>query len=196
MSMTPGSDPFSGKRCFGDGDSLYSSYHDHEWGRPLRAERPLFELLTLEAFQAGLSWKTILHRREGFRRAFQDFLPEKVAAYTPKDVERLLTDPGIIRHRAKIEATVANAQATLALLDQGTGLVEFVWSFQPNDARPHEKWESVPVSTPESTAMAKELKRRGFRFLGPTSAYSLMQAAGLVNDHLAACPIRPDIAGH
>lgn len=195
MSRTPGSDPFSGKRCFGDGDSLYSSYHDDEWGRPLREERLLFELLTLEVFQAGLSWKTILHRREGFRRAFQDFFPEKVAAFTPKDVDRLLADPGIIRHRAKIEATVANARATLALRNQGTGLVEFVWSFQPKVTPQRERWESVPASTPESTALAKELKRRGFHFLGPTSAYSLMQAAGLVNDHLMGCPVRPQGTG-
>jgi DNA-3-methyladenine glycosylase I len=164
----------------------YLAYHDDEWGRPQRDEVRLFEKLCLEAFQSGLSWLTILRKREAFRSAFAGFVPERVAAFGPADVERLLADRGIVRNRAKIEAAVANARAVLAL---GEGLSALLWSFAPPPgARPRPRsFAEVPASTPESTAMAAELRRRGFRFVGPTTAYALMQACGLVDDHLAGC---------
>jgi DNA-3-methyladenine glycosylase I len=179
-------------RCFGDGDTLYERYHDEEWGRPVRDERGLFERLSLEAFQSGLSWLTILRKREAFRAAFANFDPDAVARFADDDVERLLDDAGIVRNRAKIEATIANAKATVALRDDGPSLPELVWERYrpPPRATPPHTFADVPSQTPETKALAKELKRRGFRFVGPTTLYALMQACGVVNDHLATCPVR------
>ena len=162
----------------------YIAYHDEEWGRPVHDDRALFEKLSLEAFQSGLSWLTILRKREHFRAAFAGFDIERVAAFGEADVERLLGDVGIVRNRSKIEATIANARAALEL-DVGFG--ELLWSFAP-PRRPRPRTEAeVPASTPESTAMARELKRRRFRFVGPTTAYALMQATGMVDDHVSDC---------
>ncbi|MDX3240226.1 DNA-3-methyladenine glycosylase I [Streptomyces sp. ME03-5709C] len=171
----------------------YVEYHDTEWGRPVHGEAALYERLSLEAFQSGLSWITILRRREGFRKAFAGFSPEAVAAFTDEDRARLLADTGIIRNRAKIDAAVANAHATLALREAHEGgLDALVWSYAPEPAgRPAPRTVAdVPAVTAESTALAKDLKKRGFRFVGPTTAYALMQACGLVDDHLAACCAR------
>jgi DNA-3-methyladenine glycosylase I len=165
---------------------IYLDYHDDEWGVPQHDDVRLFEKLCLEAFQSGLSWLTILRKREAFRAAFAGFEPERVAGFGEADVDRLLTDAGIVRNRAKIEAVVANARATLDLPD---GLSALLWSFAPDPrgrARPASFAELAPT-TPESTAMAKDLRRRGFRFVGPTTAYALMQACGLVDDHLVGC---------
>ena len=180
-----------GRRCYGDGDPLYERYHDEEWGVPVHGERELFERLTLEAFQSGLSWITILRRREGFREAFAGFDPAVVAGFDEHDVERLMTDTGIIRNRAKITAAVANAQALLDLHDRGLGLDELFWSAAPlPGTRPRPRtFAVVPATTPEAAALAKELKRQGFRFVGPTTAYAAMQACGIVDDHLADCPV-------
>jgi DNA-3-methyladenine glycosylase I len=162
---------------------LYRDYHDHEWGRPLHGRVPLFERMSLEAFQSGLSWLTILRKRENFRRAFSGFDIEAVARYTDRDVARLMADQGIVRNRAKIEATIANARAAADIED----LSELLWSFAPAPRpRPADPSE-VPALTAESTAMARELKRRGFRFVGPTTAYALMQATGMVDDHVRGC---------
>jgi DNA-3-methyladenine glycosylase I len=179
-------------RCFGDGDPLYERYHDEEWGRPVRDERGLFERLSLEAFQSGLSWLTILRKREAFRAGFASFEPDAVARFGDDDVERLLADAGIVRNRAKIEATIANAKATVALREDGPTLPELVWDrFRPPPrAEPPRTFADVPSQTPETVALAKELKRRGFRFVGPTTLYALMQACGVVDDHLATCPVR------
>ncbi|WP_042412317.1 DNA-3-methyladenine glycosylase I [Streptacidiphilus anmyonensis] len=164
----------------------YVEYHDTEWGRPVHGDTALYERLALEAFQSGLSWITILRRREGFRRAFDGFDPARVAAYDETDVDRLLADEGIIRNRAKIVATIANARALLDL--DGTSLDSLIWSYAPDPAPAAPmSLADIPAVTPESTALAKELKRRGFRFVGPTTAYAMMQACGLVNDHLADC---------
>jgi DNA-3-methyladenine glycosylase I len=178
-------------RCFGDGNPLYERYHDEEWGRPVHDERGLFERMSLEAFQSGLSWLTILRKREAFRAAFAGFEPDAVARFGDDDVERLLGDAGIVRNRAKIEATVANARATVALREDG-GLSELVWErFRPAPrAAPPRTFAEVPSQTPETVALAKELKRRGFRFVGPTTLYALMQACGVVDDHLAGCLVR------
>ena len=179
-------------RCFGDGDPLYERYHDTEWGFPPPDERALFELLSLEAFQAGLSWRTILAKRDAFRRAFANFDVDALARFDPSDVKRLLDDAGIVRNRAKIEATIGNARAILQLRAAGDSLVSVL---QPDPKasrrRPPASWSDVPSTTPEAVALARELKRRGFRFLGPTTLYAFMQACGVVDDHLAACPIRP-----
>jgi DNA-3-methyladenine glycosylase I len=175
-------------RCrWGASSPEYVVYHDSEWGRPLRGDDALFERLTLEAFQSGLSWLTILRKREAFRAAFAGFHIEKVAGFGDEDVARLLADPGIVRNRAKIDAAIANARAALDLPD---GLAALLWSYAPapRPARPVD-FAAVPAVTPESTAMAKELKRRGFRFVGPTTAYALMQATGMVDDHLAGCHV-------
>ncbi|GHF15138.1 MULTISPECIES: DNA-3-methyladenine glycosylase I [Streptomyces] len=167
----------------------YRTYHDTEWGRPVHGDDALFERICLEAFQSGLSWLTILRRREGFRAAFAGFSVEKVAAFTEEDEARLLADPGIIRNRAKIAAAVANARAA-AQLGEGE-LDALVWSYAPPGRRAAPRTSAdVPALTPESTALAKDLKKRGFRFVGPTTAYALMQACGLVNDHLAGCAAR------
>jgi DNA-3-methyladenine glycosylase I len=168
-----------------EADPLYLAYHDEEWGVPSHDERHLFELLVLEGAQAGLSWSTILHKREGYRRAFAGFDVEAVARFGSRDVARLLADPGIVRNRLKVESAVANAQATIA----AGGLEELLWSFVGGEQRVN-RWRrpaEVPAETDESRAMSKELKRRGFRFVGPTVCYSLMQACGLVNDHLVRC---------
>jgi DNA-3-methyladenine glycosylase I len=163
----------------------YVTYHDQEWGRPLRGVRAMFERLTLEGFQSGLSWLVILRKREAFRRAFAGFDPAAVAAFDDADRARLVADPGIVRNRLKIDAACHNARAVLAL---DVALDELVWSFAPDPGRPRPRTlADVPAVTPESTALAKELKRRGFRFVGPTTCYALMQAAGLVNDHLEGC---------
>lgn len=169
----------------------YVDYHDHEWGVPVHGDDALFERVCLEAFQSGLSWITILRRREGFRAAFKGFAIDTVAGFGDADRERLLADPGIIRNRAKIDAAVANAAAARALREDG-GLDALIWSFAPDPAgRPAPRTTAdVPAVTPESTALAKALKARGFRFVGPTTAYALMQACGLVNDHLAGCASR------
>lgn len=167
-----------------DGPQIYLDYHDNEWGRPLRGTRELFERIVLESFQSGLSWLTILRKRENFRAAFAGFDVAAVAAFGDDDVARLLGDAGIVRNRAKIEATIANARAVEALEDD---LSELLWSFAP-EPRPRPATPAdVPAVTPESTAMAKELKRRGFRFVGPTTAYALMQATGMVDDHVQNC---------
>lgn len=167
-------------------DPEYSRYHDEEWGRPQHDPRALYEKLCLEGFQAGLSWITILRRRPAFREAFLGFEPERVAAMTEADVERLLQNAGIIRHRGKIEATISNARAVLQL---DVPLEELMWSFAPpaeSGRRPRD-WGEVPAITPESTALSKELRRRGFRFVGPTTMYALMQATGMVDDHFEGC---------
>ena len=177
-------------RCAWAGaDPGYVAYHDDEWGRPLRDERRLFELLCLESFQSGLSWAIILRKRPGFREAFDGFDPERVAAYGEPDVERLLGDARIVRNRAKVEATIANAQAVLGLHGAGTTLVDTVWAHAPDrgEATRAEVLREVPASTPASTALSKDLRARGFRFVGPVVAYALMQSAGLVDDHLRGC---------
>ena len=178
-------------RCFGDGDPLYERYHDEEWGRPVTDERGLFERMSLEAFQSGLSWLTILRKRENFRAAFAGFDPAKIAAFDERDVERLMADAGIVRNRAKIEATIANARATVALHDAGETLHALLWSFAPDPPPPAPRsLHDMPATTPESKAMSRDLKKRGFRFVGPTTAYALMQAAGIVNDHIENCVVR------
>jgi DNA-3-methyladenine glycosylase I len=163
---------------------LYRDYHDKEWGQQLHGRVPLFERMSLEAFQSGLSWLIILRKRENFRQAFAGFDIEKVARFTDADVTRLMVDQGIVRNRAKIEATIANARATA---DAEVDLSELLWSFAPAKRLRPASIADVPATTPESTAMARELKRRGFRFVGPTTAYALMQATGMVDDHLRAC---------
>ena len=166
----------------------YLAYHDDEWGKELRGDQALFERLSLEAFQSGLAWITILRKREAFRAAFADFDIERVAAFGEPDVHRLLQDTGIVRNRAKIEAAIANARA---ILDLDEPFSDLLWSFAPGGSRPAPRTTTdVPATTTESTAMAKELKRRGFRFVGPTTAYALMQATGMVDDHLADCWVR------
>jgi DNA-3-methyladenine glycosylase I len=177
-------------RCFGDGDPLYAAYHDTEWGHPVHGEAALLERIALEGFQAGLSWLTILRKREAFREVFHGFDPERVAAMTPDDVERLLGDARIVRNRAKIEATIGNGRAVLALHEAGRTLDELFWSFAPAPRAVRvATWADVPAATDESKAMAKALKKEGFRFFGPTTAYAAMQACGLVDDHLATCPV-------
>jgi DNA-3-methyladenine glycosylase I len=171
-------------RCWwGASTPEYVAYHDEEWGRPVHDSRALFEKLCLEAFQSGLSWLTILRKRESFRAAFAGFEIARVAAFGDADRERLLADAGIVRNRAKIDAAIANARAALDL-----DLSELLWSFAP-EPRPRSVAD-IPASTPESKAMAKELKRRGFRFVGPTTAYALMQACGLVDDHIEGCLVK------
>lgn len=166
----------------------YLAYHDEEWGRPVRDDRGLFERLTLEAFQSGLSWLTILRKRPAFRRAFADFDIAAVASFDADDEARLLADPGIVRNRAKVRAAIHNARAAAEL---DGGLATFLWSFAPENPRPPPRTPAdIPSRTPESTAMAKALKRRGFTFVGPTTCYALMQATGMVNDHLADCMAR------
>ena len=182
------------RRCFGDGDPVYERYHDTEWGFPVPDERALFELLSLEAFQAGLSWRTILAKRDAFRRAFANFDADAVARFDQADVKRLLDDVSIVRNRAKIEATIGNARAILQLRVAGEPLVAILRPDPPASRRtPPAAWSDVPSTTPEAVALARELKTRGFRFLGPTTLYALMQACGVVDDHLAACPVRPAV---
>ncbi|WGX95888.1 DNA-3-methyladenine glycosylase I [Nocardioides sp. L-11A] len=164
-------------------DPLLRDYYDTEWGLPVTDERGVYERITLEAFQAGLSWATILRKRPAFRTAFDGFDPDLVAAYDDADVTRLLADPGIVRNRRKIEAAVTNARATLALRADG-GLAELVWSFRPADTPRPRAFAEIPTSSAESAALARELRRRGFAFVGPTTMYALMEAIGIVDTHL------------
>ncbi len=174
----------------GSHSELYRDYHDQEWGRPLHDGVALFERMNLEAFQSGLSWLIILRKRENFRRAFSGFDIEKVARYTDADVQRLLADDGIVRNRAKIDATIANARAA-AGLGSPDDLSELLWSFAPPPRPRPGDGSEIPSASMESKAMARELKRRGFRFVGPTTAYALMQATGMVDDHIRACWVPP-----
>ncbi|HEX7398156.1 MAG TPA: DNA-3-methyladenine glycosylase I [Candidatus Limnocylindrales bacterium] len=178
-----------------EGDPLYRAYHDAEWGRPSRDERHLFEMLVLEGAQAGLSWSTILHKREGYRRAFAGFDVSAVAAFGESDVARLLADAGIVRNRRKVEGAIANARVVLALAAAGESLRGLLWGFVegvPLDRRPGTLAE-IPAETPESRAMSRELVRRGFRFVGPTICHAFMQATGMVNDHVVGCAAGPEI---
>src|SRR6185437_3336388 len=177
-------------RCSWAGnDPLYVAYHDEEWGVPEYDDRALFEKLILDGFQAGLSWITILRKRDNFRRAFDDFRPEKIARYTPKKIERLMQDAGIVRNRAKIEGTVGSAKSYLKIMEEGAGFSKLLWDFV--DGRPKvnafKTTASVPASTPVSIKISKELAGRGFKFVGPTIVYAFMQATGMVNDHLVTC---------
>ncbi len=176
------------------GDELYFNYHDKEWGRPVTDDRRLFEKICLESFQAGLSWITILRKRENFRKAFDNFDYQQIARYTQKDVERLLSDTGIVRNRQKIEATINNAQQIDSILNQFGSLSNYFWQFQPpKEERPkefsYEYFRSLAI-TPTSKKLSKDLKSRGFKFVGPTTMYAFMQAMGLVNDHLEGCYVR------
>jgi DNA-3-methyladenine glycosylase I len=181
------------KRCWASSDPAYNAYHDDEWGRPVTDERGLLERLCLEGFQSGLSWLTILRKRDNFRAAFADFDPEVVARFGERDVERLLADGGIVRHRGKIEAAIANARGTLELREGGTPLHELVWSHEPEKHRPPRGNGDWQAKTPESLALSKALKSAGFRFVGPTTVYAAMQACGVVNDHLADCFVRDEV---
>jgi DNA-3-methyladenine glycosylase I len=179
-------------RCrWAGSDPLYLAYHDNEWGRPLRDDDALFEVLTLEGFQAGLSWITILRKREAFRAAFAGFAIERVAAFGERDVERLMGDAAIVRNRAKIEATIGNARATLELGPRG--LTDLLWSYAPppRKRRPR-SFAEIDDETAESKTLSKDLKGRGFRFVGPTIVYAFMQSVGMVDDHLAGCEIIVD----
>jgi DNA-3-methyladenine glycosylase I len=171
----------------------YLAYHDEEWGRPVLEDDALFERISLEAFQSGLSWLTILRKRESFRKAFAGFSIEAVAGFGKRDVERLLADAGIVRNRAKIDATLANAQAAAKLHEEGGSLAEVLWSHRPPRSRAPRSMDELAAVTPESKALARELKRRGFVFVGPTTAYATMQACGIVNDHLRSCPVRAEV---
>lgn len=164
-------------------DPMMQAYYDHEWGMPVRDEQGLYERISLEAFQAGLSWATILRKRDAFRTAFLDFHPESVAAFTEADVERLMLDTGIVRNRLKINAAITNAKATIALREEG-GLVDFVWSFQPASTPVPRTFADIPTTSPESTALSKALRKKGFAFVGPTTMYALMEAIGIIDTHL------------
>jgi DNA-3-methyladenine glycosylase I len=176
-------------RCWESKNPEYNAYHDLEWGRPVRDERGLYERLCLEGFQSGLSWETILRKRENFRAAFAGFDPEAVAGFGERDVERLLGDAGIVRHRGKIEATIANAQATLGLRRAGTPLDALVWAYRSDGPAP----TSWVATTAASVELSKRLRAAGFRFVGPTTVYAAMQACGIVNDHLATCHVRDEV---
>ena len=183
------------RRCWwGASTPDYVEYHDLEWGRPVMDDDKLYEKLCLEAFQSGLAWITILRKRENFRAAFAGFSIEAVARFGPRDVERLMSDAGIVRNRAKIDAALANARAASALRDGGETLSDVIWAHRPTGRRAAPKtFSELAATTPESTALAKDLKRRGFRFVGPTTAYAHMQACGVVNDHLAGCWVRREV---
>ena len=177
-------------RCFWPGeDELYLKYHDDEWGNPVGDDNRLFEKICLEGFQSGLSWITILRKRENFRSAFHDFEIEKVAKMGDRDVDRLLQDAGIIRHQGKIRSTINNANQALKLIEEQGSLAKYFWSFEPSaDERPDKiTRETIPGSTPISTAISKDLKKRGWSFVGPTTVYAFMQAMGMVNDHTHDC---------
>jgi DNA-3-methyladenine glycosylase I len=181
-------------RCaWAGGAPEYVAYHDDEWGRPVHDDVRLFEKLCLEGFQAGLSWLTILRKREAFRRAFAGFDPPTVAGFGEAEVARLLADPGIVRSRAKVAAAIANARAMVAMAD--TTLERLVWAHAPAARPAPTSLAAIPASTPESAALAAELKRRGFRFVGPTTVYAMMQACGVVDDHLAGCFVRAELDG-
>jgi len=170
-------------------DTLYIAYHDEEWGVPEYDDRALYEKLVLDGFQAGLSWITILRKRENFRRAFDGFVPEKIARYTPKKIERLMQDAGIVRNRAKIEGTVLSARAWLDAMEKGDGFSNLLWDFVGGEPKVNrfKTIRQIPAETAISRAMSKELAQRGFKFVGPTIVYAFMQAVGMVNDHLVAC---------
>jgi DNA-3-methyladenine glycosylase I len=177
-------------RCFGGDDPLMMQYHDREWGVPVYDGRRLFEHLSLDIFQAGLSWRVVLHKREAMRRAFDGFDPDAVAAYGPPDIERLVSDEAIIRNRSKIEATAKNARAWRAFTDSGGDFGEFLWGFTDGEVvrrRRVDDWRELPTKTDQSVAMAAGLKEIGFKFVGPTICYAFMQAVGIVDDHLAGC---------
>ena len=178
-------------------DPLYIRYHDEEWGRPVRDDRRLFEKICLEGFQAGLSWITILRKRENFRRAFADFDVDRLTRFTARDVNRLLKDEGIIRHRGKIESTINNARRVIELRDEFESLSSYLWTWQPDGkSRPKRITREVLMqmpTTPESVALSKDLRKRGWTFVGPTTIYAFMQAMGLVNDHIEGCDIRSRI---
>src|SRR5215207_9833315 len=174
-------------------DDLLERYHDEEWGRPVCDDRGLYERMVLEGFQSGLSWLTILRKRENFRAAFENFDIEAVAKFGERDVKRLLADAGIVRHRGKIEAAIANAVAARAMRADGESLAELIWSYAPSGRRAPRSLDDLPAITPESTALSTELKKRGFRFVGPTTAYATMQACGVVNDHLVGCWVRAKV---
>ena len=185
-------------RCWWPGqDPGYVAYHDREWGRPVADDRRLFEKLCLEGFQSGLSWITILRKRDNFRRAFADFDPEVVARFGPADIERLVADPGIVRHRGKIEAAVNNARRCLELQEACGSLAAFVWRFEPDPAsRPQRATKAAICAmahSPESNALSKDLRKRGWGFVGPTTCYAFMQSMGLVNDHLEGCHLREEV---
>ncbi|MCB2223903.1 MAG: DNA-3-methyladenine glycosylase I [Actinobacteria bacterium] len=181
-------------RCWwGAEPEIYRAYHDQEWGRPVTGDARLFEKLVLEGFQAGLSWLTILRKRERFREAFGGFDPAVVAAYGPADVERLLGDAGIVRHRGKIEAAISNAARALEAIEEFGSLAAYVWPMAPPERPAPERPEDVPAVTDASAALSRDLKRRGWRFVGPTTVYAFMQAMGLVNDHLAGCAVRGEV---
>jgi DNA-3-methyladenine glycosylase I len=180
-------------RCgWASGDPLNVAYHDEEWGTPLRDDRALYEMLMLEGFQAGLSWITILRKRENFRRAFDGFEPEKIAAYDDRKVAALMADAGIVRNRAKIEGAIGSAKRYLEIMEEPGGFRDYVWQFTGGKPIVNQ-WRSlseIPAETPEARAMSKALKARGFKFVGPTICYALMQATGMVDDHLADCAFR------
>ena len=186
------------KRCSWPGeDELYIRYHDHEWGRPVTDDRRLFEKICLEGFQSGLSWITILRKRENFRKAFKDFDPAVVAKFTARDVQRLLKDAGIVRHRGKIESTINNAKRALELIDEKGSLATYFWSWEPDaKSRPKKLSREALMKmtmTEQSIALSKDLKKRGWTFVGPTTCYAFMQAMGLVNDHIDDCHVRAEI---
>ena len=186
------------RRCWWCGDDEeYLAYHDDEWGRPVTEDRRLFEKICLEGFQSGLSWLTILRKRENFRRAFSDFDIRAVAAFRPEDVERLLQDAGIVRHRGKIESTINNAQRALELQGEFGSLAAYFWRHEPDPSSRPKVLDRQTLGalgkTPESTALSKDLKRRGWSFVGPTTVYAFMQAMGMVNDHLAGCSTRSTV---
>lgn len=200
MTDTPGLITAGGsrRRCAWCGsDPLYVQYHDHEWGQPVTGDRRLFEKICLEGFQAGLSWLTILRKREHFRQAFDGFEAERVARYTARDVTRLLANPGIVRHRGKIASTINNAKRVLELRQEFGSLAAYAWSWEPvPPERPARiTWEAVKAmpTTPTSIALSKDLKRRGWTFVGPTTIYAFMQAMGLVNDHVEGCFVRSGV---
>jgi len=178
-------------------DDLYIRYHDEEWGRPVVDDTRLFEKICLEGFQSGLSWITILRKRENFRRAFKGFDPKTVAKFNARDVQRLVNDAGIIRHRGKIESTINNAQRALELIEQQGSLAAYFWSWEPSPASRPKKMTRAQLiklsTTPESIALSKDLKKRGWTFVGPTTCYAFMQAMGLVNDHVEGCVIRAEV---
>src|SRR5918996_1276190 len=181
-------------RCWWPGtDALYQRYHDEEWGVPVTDDHRLFEKVCLEGFQSGLSWLTILRKRDNFRAAFTGFDFDAVASFSERDVQRLLRDAGIVRNRAKIEATIANGKAVAGMAAEAESLAQLMWSFAPARSAAPTSFDDLASTTPESKAFAKELKGRGFRFIGPTTAYAAMQACGVVNDHLAGCAVRETV---
>ena len=182
--------PLVGGRCFGDGSPVYEAYHDEEWGRPRRTEQALYEKICLEGLSAGLSWLTVLRKRAAFRAAFADFDPDTVARFD--GIGHLLSDRALIRSAPKLSACVRNARATVSLRAEG-GLVELLWASAEVPSPVRHRWSDVPAATPASTALAGRLRRAGFTFVGPVTVYSLLQACGLVNDHLLSCPVRADV---